>query len=642
LAFPPPSRKFIRRGYTLNANAAKRINDKIAQWQESQEQGQGTLESVAFYAKLDQKTVRKILSAQEPADLRVIQKLFSRFDERLSSEDFCNLNSAHLSKEVQESSSLLKADSLNYPTITQNFSDTSNRKVIVFISHCRQEPDATLANQIREILIQAQYYVFVPSEDVKIGENLFNCITYNLKICDYLLLLLPEQAAFSDTLTYEVHQAKIIQGSREEAKPIILPIRVGFTLSEPLNHDLRGYLRGIQQRVWLSPADTPSLLEELLNILKNRVIPNQLSSITNAVEDIPIHIDDEPSPPLPNAEPELPLGQVPLSSHFYIERPPIEGNCYKEITKAGALIRIKAPRQMGKTSLMAKILSHGREHGYYIVPLSLQLAGTEIFTDTKRFLQWFCASVSDSLGLPERLTDYWRDIFGANTSCMNYFEKYLLQETIAPVIVALDELDCIFSYEKVVKDFLGLLRAFNEKAKYGGSSSTLWKKLRLIIVHSTEVYVPLDINQSPFNVGLEVPLPGFNIEQVTDLVNRYRLDLSQLQVNQLTEFTGGHPYLVRLALYQISQEQVSFDNFFNSATTEAGICSDHLRRHLWNLSNYPDLLTAFQKVLQSEGPVVLKPILAFKLRSLGLIKLEGNFAEVSSSLYQSYFREHLV
>jgi hypothetical protein len=67
--------------------------------------------------------------------------------------------------------------------------------------------------------------------------------------------------------------------------------------------------------------------------------------------------------PLPVAEPELPSGQVRLASAFYVERVPYEAQCYKEILQPGALIRIKAPRQMGKTSLMARILYQAQRAG---------------------------------------------------------------------------------------------------------------------------------------------------------------------------------------------------------------------------------------------------------------------------------------
>lgn len=54
---------------------------------------------------------------------------------------------------------------------------------------------------------------------------------------------------------------------------------------------------------------------------------------------------DEPTsdPTQDRAEPEV--------SH-YVERPPIESRCYETILQSGSLIRIKAPKRMGKTLLI--------------------------------------------------------------------------------------------------------------------------------------------------------------------------------------------------------------------------------------------------------------------------------------------------
>ena len=62
--------------------------------------------------------------------------------------------------------------------------------------------------------------------------------------------------------------------------------------------------------------------------------------------------------PTPRAEPkpEWPVSPVPSASAFYVERPPIEFQCYEAILQPGALIRIKAPQQMGKTLLGEKLL----------------------------------------------------------------------------------------------------------------------------------------------------------------------------------------------------------------------------------------------------------------------------------------------
>jgi hypothetical protein len=48
----------------------------------------------------------------------------------------------------------------------------------------------------------------------------------------------------------------------------------------------------------------------------------------------------------------LPGDPLPFNSCFYIERPPVESDAYAELLKPGSLIRIKAPRHMGKSSLM--------------------------------------------------------------------------------------------------------------------------------------------------------------------------------------------------------------------------------------------------------------------------------------------------
>ncbi|NKB17781.1 MAG: adenylate cyclase, partial [Pseudanabaena sp. CRU_2_10] len=52
-----------------------------------------------------------------------------------------------------------------------------------------------------------------------------------------------------------------------------------------------------------------------------------------------------------------------------MERPPIESDCFEAVMGSGALIRIKAPRQMGKSSLLSRILIHAQQQGYKSVHL---------------------------------------------------------------------------------------------------------------------------------------------------------------------------------------------------------------------------------------------------------------------------------
>ena len=113
------------------------------------------------------------------------------------------------------------------------------------------------------------------------------------------------------------------------------------------------------------------------------------------------------------------------------------------------------------------------------------------------------------------------------------------------------------------------------------------------------------------------------------------------EVAELMALVGGHPYLVRLGIYHIARQDVTLNQLVKSPTTEAGIYSDHLRRHLWNLEKYAELMEAMREVASVSGPVRLRSELGFKLNSMGLVKLEGNHCIPRCRLYEGYFCDRL-
>jgi len=295
---------------------------------------------------------------------------------------------------------------------------------------------------------------------------------------------------------------------------------------------------------------------------------------------------------------------------------------------------------MGKTSLVARMLTQLREQQYLTTITSLQLADASVFIDLRRFLQWFCAIVSQNLGLPNQLDQYWDDLFGNSYNCTNYFENYILAKIDHPLVLALDEVDAVFEHPEVAADFFGMLRAWYEKSRYGDAKSDLWQKLRLILVHSTEVYVPLNLNQSPFNAGLSIELPPLNIEQVVDLAQRYGMEQPEA-ADVLLELTGGNPYLVQVGLHHLSIHTISIDQLLRSAATSDGIYGNHLRNLLWDLQKYPELMAAMKRVVLSNTPIELELIQAFKLQSKGLVRVKDPLILPSCQLYRKYFQQAL-
>ncbi|MBD2452188.1 AAA-like domain-containing protein [Nostoc sp. FACHB-152] len=334
---------------------------------------------------------------------------------------------------------------------------------------------------------------------------------------------------------------------------------------------------------------------------------------------------------------------------IYIERPPIEDKCYGAIVQPGALIRIKAPQRMGKTLLLEKILAHARVQGYQTAKLDLKLADIEILTNLKTFLQWLCVDVADSLELEPQLDKHWQEMFGLNKNCTRYFQKYLLSVTDPPLVLAIDNFERLFDYPEIFPQFCLLLRGWYEAAKQGDKIGNIWKKLRLVVVHSTESYPSLDTNHSPFNVGLAIELPEFSLRQVVELANQNRLEmLGEPDLSQLIGMVGGHPYLVQSAITTLSSanahfksQQITLEELLRLAPTEQGIFSDHLRQQLWHLQHNPQLEAGYKRVVMTNAPIRLDTEVAFKLHSLGLVKLKSNDCVPSCDLYRQYFSTRL-
>lgn len=341
---------------------------------------------------------------------------------------------------------------------------------------------------------------------------------------------------------------------------------------------------------------------------------------------------------------EEPVGVVAIESGFYIERQPLEEECRSQVVKSGALIRIRAPGQMGKTSLINRILGYAAHKGLVTVLWDLSALEQSMFGNLDLFLRCFCQHVIRQLRIENRLDQAWDNEFlSRNLACTDYFEEQILTEVSSGLVIGIDNLDRLFAYREICDDFLGLLRSWH------GKSDENWQKVRLIISHSTEDYSMINVNQSPFNVGIPVSLPEFSEEQVKDLASRHGLVdaegiLTEEQLKLLNLFwslLGGHPYLQRLWMYHVAKNHTQWQQIYQLATTDNGIYAQHLRRLWGELDRDPELKIAMQEVISPSDARRLNPRLKFHLHSLGLAKYQGNEVKPRCQLYADYFKQNL-
>lgn len=338
---------------------------------------------------------------------------------------------------------------------------------------------------------------------------------------------------------------------------------------------------------------------------------------------------------------EFPSSPVSLNSRFYIPRPPMEELVYAQIAEPGSVISIRASKKMGKSSLILRVLERAMSQGFSTVNLDFQQADKAVFTSLDKFLRWLCANLSRELQLEAKLNDYWDEDMGSKVSCSIYFQSYLLPVLVNPLVLVLNEVDLIFEYPEIAGEFLSLLRSWHEQAK----RVEIWQKIRLILVYSGTIMVPIKLTQSPFNIGLTINLPNFTTEQVQDLAQRHGLDWTDgKDAQSLMAMVGGHPYLVRLALYHLVGKgglEQDLKQLLEQAATVSGIYHDYLQQYLLTLRNYPELELAFYQVITSTDDVKLEPILAYKLQNLGLIKMKGDRCVPGCELYRLYFSKQL-
>ena len=502
----------------------------------------------------------------------------------------------------------------------------------VIISYDCKAPDQQLAEQLAEVLKDYGHEVFMASSNQKNDKDWYQTMLHQLAKSDYFILLLSEKSLISEMVTEEVKRAHELQMGRPGAKPLILTIKVQLGVDEYINFNLANYLRNVYETNWESETDSETTFLDIAYIINHNIQqksqkPKDLSKTNPDV--------DFTQFPTPNAPLELPSGSVALDSPFYIERE-VDRQLKSELLKEYVLIKIKGPRQYGKTSLLSRLIDHAKCNDHEIIAFSLQQITKNTLTDLDKFLNYFSFYASEELNLPDETEKRWNTRRDPKHNCRIYFQNYLLQKTDKPIILAIDEADRLFKYKDVSSDFYSMLRNWHELAK----SEEIWKKIKIIIAFAAGEELAIDdVNQSPFNVGLTTNLDEFNDQNILDLSKLHGLQWTKDDVRALSNVVGGHPYLIRKGLYEIASQSLTLDEFLEKAADDDGVYADHLSRHLWFLKRRPDMAKTMKEIIdyQTTSDFINCEI----LRGLGLIKGNDPNYYASFELYERYLKNKL-
>ncbi|MDF5729685.1 MAG: AAA-like domain-containing protein [Rhizonema sp. PD38] len=491
------------------------------------------------------------------------------------------------------------------------------------------EPDEPVATQVYEALSQ-QHNVFIDHR-LLIGTRWVESIETELKSADFLIVFLSKQSVNSEMVQWEVSRALEL-ARNQGGKPVILPVRLADTEAFP--HPLSIYLNQINWAFWQSVEDTPRLIEELRQAIDGGSLSINLEAKTHLLQ------TREPSPlppPSPFAQPvvlEMPSGTMKPESAFYVERN-ADAIALSTIVQQGVTIPIKGPRQVGKSSLLMRIIQAARNAGKRVAYLDFQQLNTAVLKDEELFFRQFCCWISDVLELEDKVDEYFRLNITTIQRCDRYLQRHILKGLGQPLVLAMDEVDRVFD-TNFRNDFFGMLRSWhNSRAIYPSLD-----KLDLVLVTSTEPYQLIDdLNQSPFNVGQIIELEDFTPALVADLNRRHNSPIDDNLLQQLIRLLGGHPFLVRKAMYLVASKQVTPTELFANATAASEPFGDHLRRLLSLLYNKPELIQGMQQVISQN--ICPDRQIFWRLRGAGLVRADKQASLPRCQLYAEYFRENI-
>lgn len=435
----------------------------------------------------------------------------------------------------------------------------------VFISYRHMEPDLGLAAEIENNLSRRGASVFRDAR-IKIGDDWVETIERELASSRFLIVLVSQASMGNRHVREEIVRAHKL-GLQ------ILPLRVDAT---EMPYDIASILGTLQTRN-VSHGGVASICEEILELINSE--EESCESEEESCE----------AGNLPHLQPET--GTVSLDSPFYVRRT-VDDQIEQRLRGRGTTVLLRGARQVGKSSLLVRAAAKAQTAGRQVSRIDFQLMDNEQRQSLRALLRHLAFSLAADLNLGHEPDEFWDDRVGSKASMTRFVEHAILKSTSSPVVLCLDEVDTAFG-TAYCDDFFSMLRVWHNQR----ATSSAWSRLHLVITHSTDPALWItDLRQSPFNVGEPHHLTDFTDDQVRDLCRRYAIAAN---TEELMRFFGGHPFLIRKALFTMRTTACSATDLMLDIFSDGSPFREHLQLLLGPLLANSALSAAMRQVLKT-------------------------------------------
>ena len=354
-------------------------------------------------------------------------------------------------------------------------------------------------------------------------------------------------------------------------------------------------------------------------------------------------------------------GSLPMDAPTYVVR---AGDRYlSKALKRGEFCYVLNPRQVGKSSLMVRMIDYLQREGYCCAPIDMTRIGSENVTPE----QWYKGFVFELLRRFDlrskiNLKTWWqeREDRPPVQRLSELIEEVLLTEAgvengipTQPLVIFIDEIDSVLGLKFSVHDFFALIRScYNQR-----SLNPAYQRLTFALFGvTTPSDLMTDVQITPFNIGQAIHLEGFKEHEAQPLLQGLAEKVSNPQtlLKEVFNWTNGQPFLTQKicklirdtsAPIPVNDEAAWLQNLIQTQVINNWEYQDepeHLRTirdRIVKSKRSVQLLELYRQVLEQEEIALTDSAVERELVLSGLIIKKQGLLKVNNRIYQLIFNK---